>query len=170
MVFNVAIFISVVLLALLVRGLSSKKTSHYSDASPLPLTSANPAVSPSSTPTSTVAPVLGATTTLAEYNNTKLRFSLMLPKGWQVKEDVLREEGNTEAYCSFSTFQNGTLPGEGKTMADKDLPMVRFFEIENRKIYVISNEEDTPKITVNCLGMTADNESFYMILRSVRFN
>lgn len=55
-------------------------------------------------------------------------------------------------------------------MSDKDLPMVRFFEIENKKIYVISNEEDTPKITVNCSGMTADNESFYMILRSVRFN
>jgi hypothetical protein len=197
--FNVGIFLTIVVLAIVLKLLvKSPPEDSAVVASPTPTVTASTSPSPQISP-SPAAGVLGVSTTteptdggtLAQYESTKLKFSAMLPAHWILKNDVLytlisdsTSGASTEnAVCTFAKF---TAPPDPQTvteqnvLSDFDLPQVEYFKIapksaavtnpESSSLYVLKNEENIPKLTVTCLSPISDTERFYMILRSIRFS
>lgn len=193
--FNAIIFMMIVVLALLMRFLQQKNASSEvkTTTPPAPTTFSQP--SSTATTSGVVNPeVLGLavqsteTTNLPEltvYESKKLLFMVMLPENFIITNDVLTYQSNESVEdqshpgsCTFTTIskqQHSVI--EERTLEEFDLPLVVYKKLGEdpqqanpQGIYLLKNEENTPKLELHCTSDWQVNETFYTILRSVRFN
>lgn len=200
--FNVIAFITIVLLAIVVRLTGAKKNDTPTESSSVPSASTTPLSDISATASGVLSPdVLGATVGseaadlagLVLYESARHSFMTMVPAGYRIDADVLMTEvpeSDTDANpsaankeispnCTFT--KTISIPGsvtEEKTLTEYDLPLVEYKKVKStsqdpaatQTVYILKNEENVPKLQVNCSANWQPNESFYSIIRSVRFN
>lgn len=191
MMFNIGIFTTVIILAVVLK-LLTQKSEPTAQSSPSP--SAQPSIAsstPTASPTSRPNSVLGATLSegestnsgsLTQYESSRLKFSAMLPESWHIEKDILTSETDSTTTCSFATFT--AVPPqadvqEQKILAEYDLPQIEYFKVSAQNpavtnpptvdVYILKNEENIPKLKLTCTGPAVDLEAFHSILRSVRF-
>ncbi len=194
--FNIVIFLTILFLAILVRQVGQRPASVQSTVTPLPTTTLenNPE---SATDSANLPEVLGMTTSsevaergeLQAYESSQLGFMTMVPQGYLLERDILTVKTAAESadvgattqptrpFCTFSEIA----PVSGRVILEKnlqeyDLPLVEYTKLADTNnatatqvIFTLKNEENQPKLQLNCVRGWQENEAFHSILRAVRY-
>lgn len=194
MIFNLVIFIVILVLAAIVRLTSFAKRDPAVKLEPLPVATTSPDNGEVASPSGSMEPaVLGLTlesknpetSDLRVYESTKLNFMTMVAPGLFIEDDIVRYQpeesasSDTAPHCRFTaiTTPPSSVVAE-KTLDEFDLPLVEYKKLRTttsdptaiETIYILKSEENTPKLQLNCTKNWQQSEAFYTILRSVRFN